>query len=133
MTNIPSKKSKKPLMQFINWFEIPVHDLSRSVAFFNHVYGIEMETMENGEYAMALFPVETGVGGALVMGQGSTPSETGVLIYLNASDDMTIMLGRIAEAGGRIIMEKTLINADAGFFALFIDTEGNRLALHSNK
>ena len=120
-------------MQFVNWFEIPVHDLTRSVAFFNQVYGIEMETVENGEYAMALFPVETGVGGALVKGQGSTPSETGVLIYLNASDDMTTMLGRISDAGGRIIMEKTLINADAGYFALFVDTEGNRLALHSNK
>lgn len=130
---MPSKKLKKPPTQFINWFEIPVHNLARSVAFFNHVYGIKMETVENGEYAMALFPVQTGVGGALVKGLGSTPSETGVLIYLNATDDMTAMLGRIAEAGGRIVMNKTLINADAGFFALFIDTEGNRLALHSNK
>ncbi|MCL4161341.1 UNVERIFIED_CONTAM: hypothetical protein GTU68_031968 [Idotea baltica] len=133
MGNPSTKKTKKEPKQFISWFEIPVLDLSRAVSFFNHVYDIQLEITGQSDYSMALFPVKTGVGGALVKGQGCIPSETGSLIYLNATDDMTLMLQRIEEAGGRIIMEKTLISEDAGYFSLFIDTEGNKLALHSNQ
>lgn len=133
MGNPSTKKTKKEPKQFISWFEIPVLDLSRAVSFFNHVYGIQLEITGQADYSMALFPVESGVGGALVRGQGCIPSETGTLVYLNAIEDMTIMLQRIEEAGGRVIMEKTLISEDAGYFSLFIDTEGNKLALHSNQ
>ena len=49
---------------------------------------------------------------------------------MNAGDDMDSILGRIDLAGGRIIMPKTLISDTSGYFALFIDSEGNRLALH---
>lgn len=122
------KKISKPL---INWFEIPVHDLTRAVSFYSYLYSVNLEVIEMNEYAMALFPNKTGVGGALVMGPGSTPSETGTLVYLNAIDDMDIMLKRIEERGGRIIMEKTKINDETGYFSLFIDSEGNKLALNS--
>lgn len=92
-----------------------------------------MEVTELPEYAMALFPSSTGVGGALVKGQGCTPSETGTLLYLNATENMDIMLERVKEAGGRVIMGKTEINGDSGYFSLFVDTEGNKLALHANE
>ena len=127
-----SKRAKKAPTQIINWFEIPALDLQRSVSFFNHLYSVQLEIIESNDYAMAPLPSESGVGGAIVMGQGSIPSETGILIYLNATDDMQIMLTRVEEAGGRVIMGKTLISDDAGFFSLFIDSEGNKLALHSN-
>jgi len=128
-----SKRVKKTPKQFLNWFEIPVLDMSRAVSFFDYLYGIKMEVTELPEYGMALFPESSGVGGALVMGQGCVPSESGALLYLNASDDMEKMLGRVDEAGGRVIMGKTEIPGEGGFFCLFIDTEGNRLALHSNQ
>jgi predicted enzyme related to lactoylglutathione lyase len=87
--------------------------------------------MITNEYSMAMFPADKGIGGAVVMGQGSVPSETGSLIYLNAGRDLQVVLDRVPEAGGRIIMGKTFISEDSGYFALFIDTEGNKLALHS--
>lgn len=123
----------KKIKNFINWFEIPVLNLQRASSFYSHIYGIKMDINEMNEYSMALFPAENGIGGALVMGHGCSPSETGTLIYLNGGNDLNAVLNKVEEAGGRVIMEKTKINDDAGYFALFIDTEGNKLALNSKK
>ena len=133
MGNMTTKRPRKTPKQILNWFEIPVLDIKRAVSFFNYVYGMKMELTELPEYALAPFPDSTGVGGALVMGQGCVPSESGALLYLNATENMDIMLTRVKEAGGRVIMGKTEIAGDSGFFSLFVDTEGNRLALHSNQ
>ncbi len=127
-----SRKSRK-LRHYVSWFEIPALNLQRAVGFYNYIYGIEMETMETNGYSMALFPADNGIGGAIVVGEGSTPSETGTLVYLNAGIDLDPVLGRVEAAGGRVILGKTLISEDDGCFALFIDTEGNKLALHSTK
>jgi hypothetical protein len=132
MGNTMSKSKKKKPNPILNWFEIPVLDLQRAVAFYNFLYGVQLEIIGTAEYAMAMLPTQTGVGGALVMGQGCIPSETGILIYLNAIDDMELMLERIEQAGGRVIMQKTKISDESGSFSLFIDSEGNKLALHSN-
>ena len=124
------KKSTK-LRHYVSWFEIPALNLLRAVGFYNFIYGIEMETTETNGYAMAFFPADNGIGGAIVVGEGSTPSETGTLVYLNGGKDLAPVLGRVEKGGGRIVLEKTLISEEAGYFALFIDTEGNKLALHS--
>lgn len=126
-------KPRKPpkLKNYINWFEIPVYDFDRAVGFYNNIYSIQMETSESNGYSMAYFPTQTGIGGAVVCGDGCVPSNTGPLLYLNAGKDLENVLSKVEEFGGRIIMTKTLINEDAGYFALFLDTEGNRLALHS--
>lgn len=118
------------LKDFVSWFEIPVYDIHRATRFYSDIYNMEMEVALNGEYAMAYFPADKGIGGALVYGPGCLPNDTGTLIYLNAGNDMESILGRIELAGGRVIMHKTLISESAGSFALFIDSEGNRLALH---
>jgi uncharacterized protein len=128
-----TKRAAKVSGGLINWFEIPVYDLQRATAFYNQIFGIEMEVIELADYAMALFPEKNGMGGALMMGQGCVPSETGALLYLNASPDLQGPLGRVEEAGGRVVLEKTHINDHNGFFALFIDTEGNKLALNSKQ
>lgn len=116
--------------EYVNWFEIPAYDLTRAKAFFDHVFGIAMETTYAGDYAMAYFPVNGHSGGAVVQGPGCIPSDCGALLYLNAGNDLDGMLARVEEAGGRIIMGRTLISESAGSFALFVDSEGNRLALH---
>lgn len=118
------------LQNYISWFEIPVYDIHRASAFYNAIYGFEMEVRLSGEFAMAFFPAESGVGGALIAGPGCVPSDVGPLIYLNAGKQMDDILGRVELAGGRVIMGRTLISPTAGHFALFIDSEGNRLALH---
>ena len=118
------------LKDYVTWFEIPAYDMERAKAFYDHVYGIRMETSRTGDFAMAYFPADQGIGGAVVQGPGCLPNDTGALIYMNAGVNLELLLGRVAEAGGRVIMGRTLISDDSGWFALFIDTEGNRLALH---
>lgn len=118
------------LKDFVSWFEIPVYDIHRAARFYNTIYNMEMEMGQNGEFAMAYFPADKGIGGALIQGPGCYPNDTGILIYLNAGNDIDSILGRIDLAGGRVIMQKTLISDTAGNFALFIDSEGNRVALH---
>lgn len=125
-----SFKQHPKLKDYVSWFEIPAFDLVRAATFYNTIYNMQMEVVDNGDFRMAYFPANHGIGGALIQGPGCYPSDAGVLIYLNAGDDMDSILGRIELAGGRIIMPKTLIGEQAGYFALFIDSEGNRLALH---
>ncbi len=127
-----SSKKESQFKNFISWFEIPAINFQQAVDFYNHIYSINMEKNFNGNYAMAFFPAKNGIGGSIVAGPGSTPGDSGPLIYLNAGKDLNTVLHKVEEAGGRIVMGKTLINEESGYFAIFIDTEGNKLALHSN-
>lgn len=136
MGNTAAFRHHPKLKDYVSWFEIPAYDITRATTFYNAIYNMEMEHGQNGEFLMAYFPSDastgtgTGVAGALIQGPGCYPNDSGVLIYLNAGNDMDSILGRIELAGGRIIMPKTLISDTSGYFALFIDSEGNRLALH---
>ncbi len=82
-----------------------------------------------------MFPIEnpmTGIGGALTFNKAFyKPSTDGVLVYLNGNPDLQIVLDKIEAAGGKIVMPKTEISPEYGYMALFSDTEGNRVALHS--
>jgi predicted enzyme related to lactoylglutathione lyase len=118
------------LKDFVSWFEIPVYDIRRAARFYGTLYNMEMEVSANGEFAMAYFPADKGIGGALIYGPGCVPNDTGTLVYLNAGNDLDGILSRVELAGGRVIMPRTLISEEAGWFALFIDCEGNRVALH---
>lgn len=120
----------------LNWFEIPALDLDRARKFYETIFGIQMETMEMMNMKMAMFPygVESGkAGGALVQSDQNRPAAGGCIIYLNANPDLQEVLNRIPSAGGSILMEKTVISADIGCMAFFTDTEGNQVALHSNR
>ena len=125
------KEKKKESKDYVSWFEIPAIDFHQAVSFYNHIFGIKMVQNITKVNEMAYFPVTTGIGGAVIAGPGSIPSDTGPLIYLNGGDDLSIVLDKVVEAGGRIVMPKTLISKEAGHFAIFIDSQGNKLALHS--
>lgn len=115
----------------INWFEIPATDFERAKKFYETVLEIEMATPFPGmNYAM--FPAEMGqgIGGGLVQEEGYEPAEKGSLIYLNGGEDLSVPLARVEAAGGKIVMEKKSIGNN-GFIAMFLDTEGNRVAFHS--
>lgn len=129
--SLQKAEAKAAVKNYVTWFEIPAYNHYRAIAFFNYIFGIEMTTVELNGYFMGFFPAENGIGGAIVTGQGCVPSETGALIYLNAGPDLDIPLSKVNEAGGRVVMGKTYLGESAGYFALFIDSEGNRLALHS--
>ena len=56
----------------------------------------------------------------------------GAVLYLNGGNDLAGPLSRVQGAGGQVLVEKTKINDEIGFFGLFLDTEGNRIGLHSS-
>jgi len=120
----------------ISWFEIPTIDLQRAQSFYEAIFDIRMVPLDTPQFKMRMFPVEDPancVGGALSFAEGFyKPSATdGALIYLNANPDVQRVLDKIEAAGGKIVVPKTAISPEHGHMAVFIDTEGNRVALHS--
>lgn len=122
------------LKNAVSWFEIPVADMSRAKKFYENIFGFELQEMRiDNILHMALFPVEKGEpGGALCYHpQFYFPGNQGPLIYLNADPDLSVILSKVEENGGKILKTKTKISDEYGFMALFTDSEGNRMALHS--
>lgn len=118
----------------LNWFEIPVTDFARAKAFYETVLGISIAPMAMGPTMMGMLSTDPeAVGGAIVQGEGGVPSQNGTMVYLNGGDDLAPLLARVAQAGGQVVVPKTEIGSDFGFFAHFVDTEGNKVGLHSMK
>src|SRR5882724_7091463 len=119
----------------ISWFEIPATDLARAQKFYEAIFGVSLIPLDLPNIKMRMFPLEDmmGVGGALCDSGGfHKPSATdGPLIYLNANPDLQLVLDRIENAGGKIMDPKTEISPEYGYMAVLIDTEGNRIGLHS--
>lgn len=121
----------------ISWFEIPATDLDRATRFYETIFSTQLFPMDLENIKMRMFPLQDmmdGVGGAVVDSGGfHKPSSTeGPLIYLNGNPDLQQVLDRIEGAGGRIMVPKTQISEEYGYMAVFTDTEGNRIGLHSN-
>jgi predicted enzyme related to lactoylglutathione lyase len=122
----------------ISWFEIPVENFDRAKMFYETVLEIEIMVMpsmpdKSMKYGMFPFDMEGGgVGGGLSEMEGFEPSTKGSLVYLNGGDDLNHPLSKVEEAGGKILLPKTSIGEN-GFMAYFMDTEGNKVAFHSNK
>lgn len=124
------------LKNAISWFEIPATDLDRATKFYETIFGITLIPMDMENIKMRMFPLQdmmTDVGGALVDSGGfHKPSATdGPLIYLNGNPDLQNVLDKVEAAGGKIMVPKMEISPEYGFMGVFIDTEGNRIGLHS--
>jgi hypothetical protein len=120
----------------ISWFEIGTTDLDRATQFYETIFNVKLNPLDLDNIKMRMFPLDdmmTGVGGALVYSDGfHKPSATdGPLIYLNGNPDVQIILDRVEAAGGKIMVPKTQISEEYGYMAVIIDTEGNRIGLHS--
>jgi predicted enzyme related to lactoylglutathione lyase len=120
----------------ISWFEIPATDLNRAQKFYEAIFGVKLDSIDMPNIKMRMFPVDdpmTGIGGALVDSGGfHKPSATdGPLIYLNGNPDLQKVLDKVEAAGGKIFLPKTEISPEYGYMGVFIDTEGNRIGLHS--
>jgi len=120
----------------ISWFEIATTDIGRAQKFYETIFGISMMPMDFPNIKMRMFPLDdmmTQVGGALVDSGGfhKASATDGPLIYLNANPDVQNVLDKVVEAGGSIMVPKTEISPEYGFMAVFMDTEGNRIGLHS--
>jgi predicted enzyme related to lactoylglutathione lyase len=125
----------QPANNAINWFEIPAIDIERARGFYQAIFGIEMFTQNVMGMDMAFFPATPGngkVSGALCKSEMHKPSHDGCILYLNGDPDLQAVLDKVEPAGGQVVMPKTNIGDDIGHMAFFIDTEGNKMALHSN-
>lgn len=116
----------------ISIVEISVTDFSRAVKFYQNVLDIVIEEIEMDGNQMGVLPNEEGtVNVVLIKGNDYKPTTDGAVLYLNAGSDLQPMLGKVAQNGGQVIVPKTEISPEMGYFALFIDTEGNKLGLHA--
>ncbi len=117
----------------ISWFEIPVKNFERAKSFYTTMLEttIKDSPMPGMKYGMFEYDDDNnGVGGGIVEMDGYVPSKDGVVVYLNGGDDLSVPLSRVESAGGSIVMPKTDIGEN-GFMAQVLDTEGNKVALHS--
>ncbi len=118
----------------ITWFEIPALGFQRAKKFYETVLEVPVHEQEVGQALMGFLGThEDGINGAIVAHEWYIPSEHGVLIYLDAGEDLNPMLARAEGAGATVIISKTRISEDMGYMAVFRDPEGNRIALHSRK
>jgi len=109
-------------------------DFNRAVSFYKAILGLEIKETEMFGTKMGLLPTDgTNVSGAIVQGEVYKPSTDGVLAYLNGGDDLHTVLDKVETANGKVIVPKTQISPEMGYFGMFIDTEGNRMAVHSIK
>lgn len=123
------------MINAVSWFEIPVKDYNRAKQFYSTVLGADVtdHPMPDSKVQYGILPYDqekNGVGGALIQAEGQNPTRDGMTLYISGGDDLAEPLSRVESAGGKIIQPKTDIGEN-GFMAQFIDTEGNRLALHS--
>jgi predicted enzyme related to lactoylglutathione lyase len=123
--------TKRP--DVVVWFEIPAADFGRAVGFYEKVFARKLKTEKIGKMDLAVFPYdrELAISGCVLAGEGHKPAADGTMVYINVDDDLDDSLERVWSAGGRVTQPKTALPPGMGFFAHFIDSEGNRVGLHS--
>ncbi len=117
----------------VAWFEIPVTDMDRAKAFYESVFKVTIDVQDFGGLLMGLFPGDPGkpgASGSLVKQETYIPSQEGPLIYFY-SPDLADEMSRVVDAGGKVYQDKMLISDEVGYMGVFIDTEGNRIAMYS--
>ncbi|MEX0967154.1 MAG: VOC family protein [Bacteroidia bacterium] len=125
------------MSDLINWFEIPVNDFDRAETFYNGLFEIELERTVLNDATYGNFPrtsrSRNQVGGAIVKGGQNNPSSTGTIVYFDVTGEMEAVLNRAERLGGKIEVNRTLIDVNRGYFALIHDSEGNRVGLFSEE
>ncbi|AQX07370.1 VOC family protein [Elizabethkingia ursingii] len=123
----------------ITWFEIPVNNTQRAKKFYETILDIEMtsqfiaetnETLTFFPYDPEVIQATSGrVTGVLTESENSSPSANGTVVYINASPNLQSVLDKVQPAGGELI--SPVINIKAGLIAFILDSEGNKIGLHS--
>ena len=123
----------------LTWFEIPVTDLDRAKKFYETILDIKMVKRADGNNEGAFFPYNPDViqatsgrvTGVLVKSDRNKASDHGTMVYINASPNLQNVIDRVEPAGGKIIAPR--IEIPAGYIAVILDTEGNKIGLHAEK
>jgi len=117
----------------LTWCEIPVTNYKRARDYYGDVFGVSFieDEMEGMKMAMFESRSSTAASGALVEMDGYVPTATGTVPYLWGGNDLSNVLARATKQGSEVIVPKTAIKDHGGFFAQFIDSEGNRVGVYS--
>jgi hypothetical protein len=119
------------MKHLIAWVEIPSDNFERAVNFYSKALNLQLEAMDFGNEKMACFPGDIG---AISYAKDFKPSKNGVLVHFNCENDLDNTIARINDLGGEIVQPKTKIDAEArGYFAVFIDSEGNKVGLYGDR
>ncbi|XDD47830.1 VOC family protein [Leptospira sp. WS39.C2] len=128
------KEGGNQVNPIITIVEIPMTNVKKAITFYEKIFSIQIEEMEMGDSVLGVFPtVSNGPSIVLTKGKDYQPKSEGVLVYLNAGEDLTPVLNLVEPSGGKILLKKTEISPEMGYYALFLDIEGNRIGLHSSK
>jgi uncharacterized protein len=127
------KNSKqKEMKSYISMFEIPATDISRAINFYQALFDIKIEKIDVEGMKMGVLPYEGQmVTGVIIQSDGYKPSVDGVTMYWNAGENLQIVLDKVEKNGGQILVSKTAHADGGGYFAVFLDSEGNKMALNS--
>ncbi|HMA80053.1 MAG TPA: VOC family protein [Candidatus Binatia bacterium] len=116
----------------IVWCDIPVLNLDRAIQFYSAVLGQPVKKQEFPGTMVGILPHNDGeVGGCLFTSTEEKPSDKGTMVYLNANGRLDDALAAVSANGGKIVQPKHPIGP-FGFRAVILDSEGNRIALHSD-
>ena len=131
----------------ITWFEIPVENLDRAILFYSVVLFIKIDKKNflNQEYGIFNKEINT-IKGALVKKENHQPG-TGIILFFYVVD-LIDSLKKVEQFGGKILIQKTrlkqqsvegflsikqnMIDGNIGYYAEFMDSEGNKICLYSN-
>jgi len=115
----------------IVWFDIPVLNLDRAIQFYSAVLGAPVKKEEFPGMTIGILPHQEGeVAGCLYTSEKDRPSDHGPLLYLNCNGRLDEAIATVEPNGGKIVQPKHAIGP-YGFRAIVMDSEGNRIALHS--
>ena len=135
-----------------NWIEIPSLNFERAVTFYSDILGKPLYRETLGGIPNGVLPYDSGDGvhafsggsdgspydstnaaiahgGAVIYDERVKPSMNGITPYLNCNDQLREVVGRVEAAGGKVLLPVTSIGF--GSIALIVDSEGNRMGLHS--
>lgn len=113
------------------WFDLPVANLDRAEKFYAAVMGVKVERQYYGDFVFSMFEHGEGNGGCLIV-KSEEISAVGTLIYFNVDGRIRDAVSQVATLGGKVLQETHAIGPH-GFRAVILDSEGNRIALHSTQ